>query len=103
MKKKQDKPSGTTFEYGPPFPLKPLGLHALKWEGQHYWQPVALYVQAHGIQIEEKDEFYTLTFPEGTTEQRRFPTMESERFKLTLPDGIHVYTVFSPWNNRHFT
>src|SRR5579862_6920099 len=90
------------FEYGPPFPLKPLELNALKWEGQNYWQEVALYLQAHGVQIEEGDEFYVLTFPAGTTEQRRFPTMESERFKLVLPDGSRVYTIYSPWNNRHF-
>src|SRR5579862_5326641 len=91
-----------TFYYGPPFPLKPRTLNALSWEGQQYWQDMALYLRAHSVQIEEGKEFYILTFPEGTTEQRRFPTMESERFKLVLPDGTILYTIYSPWHNSHF-
>src|SRR5579862_2615888 len=109
-----------TYRYGPPFPLKDLTVYAL-FPHIHI-QELIHFLQAHQIQVAKPDgstsynngqhdgipndgyldDYYVLTFPEGTIEQRLFPIIESDRFLLTLPNGMILFSLYNPYENMRY-
>ena len=93
--------------YGPPYPLKDRTFYGLL--PLELTREVISFLQAHDIQVGESEEYragssdyHIVTFPEGTIEQRLFPTVESDRCKLTLPDGMSIYTIYNPHVNVQY-
>src|SRR5579862_1036149 len=73
-------------------------------------QEVIHFLQAHNVQVKEGNErhdgyyndYHIITFPAGTTKQRLFPVVESDHFKLTLPDNTIIYTIYNSHVNMHY-
>jgi hypothetical protein len=80
-----------SYYWGNPTPLTPLTMRVMKWEGK---EEVRRYLEAHGVQIEDKRDDRILTFPEGTLMERRLPFVWHDYFRLTLPDGALVYSKY---------
>src|SRR5579862_1129427 len=97
-----------TYRYGPPFPLKDVVVYGLL--PLEHVQEVIHFLQAHQVQVAKPDgpsnpgldDYYVLTFPEGTMEQRLFPIVESDRFLLTLPDGMAMLSVYNSNQNLRY-
>src|SRR5579862_3818528 len=97
-----------TYRYGPPFPLNELTVYGLLH--LKLTQEIIHFLQAHHIQVEKNslshegyhDDYYLLTFPEGTTEQRLFPLLDSDRFQLTLPDGTVIQSMYNAYVNTRY-
>lgn len=78
--------------YSAPTPLTRLTMRAIKWEG---YEEVKEYLRAHDVLLEDKGDYFQLTFPEGTLESRKLPVARSDYRRLQLPGGTIIDTVYA--------
>ncbi|MBE3558518.1 MAG: hypothetical protein IMW89_04745 [Ktedonobacteraceae bacterium] len=57
----------------------------------HMERPARDWLRKHGCRIFNKDTYYKIMFPEGTSEAELFPRCVEPRFKMCLPDGTRIY------------
>jgi hypothetical protein len=74
-----------------PAPPTSLTIKAIKWKGI---EALNLYLQAHDIQLEDKGEYFLLTFPEGTLESRRLPVVHEDLLRMHLPDESYIDMIY---------
>jgi hypothetical protein len=84
--------------FSPPTPLTPLTMRVIKWEGE---EELKMYLHAHGVLLEEKGEYFLLTFPAGTLASRRLPVARDHVRRLTLPDTTIVTTIYMAGRQRY--
>jgi hypothetical protein len=78
--------------YEQPTPFTPLDIHALKWKAD---ETRTRYLQAHGIQIQDKGDYFQLVFPEGTLAARKIDSTWGYITRMILPDGAIVDTIYT--------
>lgn len=50
-------------------------------------------LEEHHCTIEEDQEWFIVTYPQGTTKQEWYPRTADVRFKILLPDGFEILEV----------
>ena len=54
-------------------------------------EPIGQVLEKHGARVAVFKKECIITFPTGTTRQRLYPVVLTDRYKVTFPDGYVLY------------
>jgi len=62
-------------------------------------EPIRQVFEKHGVRLEVLPDRCILSFPEGTTRQIQYPTTQTDRYNIILPDSYTLYEATSIRSN----